>query len=226
MTKKPSKEIKSIPNIYQIIVNRDPAHLKLCLVEDVHEGLYLFDKPEECHIITSAIAHKWSNHDAFEAENKQTLLARHANAFKSEPPKDQSLRETSVWLWYYYCQIAVDRTKNTLRAESGRKSTILSSKYMLGETLEGNGDLRTPQAITCLKIFRETINARQDADTTAATAANVPLPTNYEPTLTEEELRKAICDRAAELHTKQDPWRIFQYYRPNLISSKLVRRVS
>lgn len=36
--------------------------------------------------------------------------------------------------------------------------------------------------------------------------------------VSEEKLREIAAQRAEELKTKQDPWRIFQYYRPRLIN--------
>ena len=36
-------------------------------------------------------------------------------------------------------------------------------------------------------------------------------------TCTEAKLREVVQARAQELKTKQDPWRIFQYYRPQLV---------
>lgn len=226
MAKKKSGQVKSIPDIYSTVTNRDTARLKQCVVEDVHGGLYRFDNPGANHILKEAVRKCWANQDAFDAENKQTILAYHEQCFKAEPPKDQDLTTTSVWTWYRLCELAVDRTTQVTRTAEGRKSSILSSTYVMGELAEGNGDLKTPQAIACAKIFRETLAKVQLAAVTAAEASKVPLPKDYMPKLTEAELKQAITDRASELHTRQDPWRIFQYYRSGLIAAKILKRIS
>lgn len=43
------------------------------------------------------------------------------------------------------------------------------------------------------------------------------------PVITEDRMQHIVNDRAEELRTKQDPWRIFQYYRPELIQCKLIK---
>ena len=41
--------------------------------------------------------------------------------------------------------------------------------------------------------------------------------------VTEARMQNIVNDRAEELNTKQDPWRIFQYYRPELIDCQLIK---
>jgi hypothetical protein len=213
----------SIPEIYQGL-NRDTARLKTCIVVDVHEGYYRFDKPEACHIIKSAIHACWATFDKFSEEPKQTILTRHANLFGAEPPEGQDLVTTAVYTYYKMCDLAVDRTIVTPRAASGRVAKILNCVYTEGECVEGFADLKTPQALACVRIFRDTIRAKQDTDVKTAEDTKVPLPAEYIPRLTEAELQAAVANRASELKTRQDPWRIFQYYRANLISAKILRR--
>lgn len=47
--------------------------------------------------------------------------------------------------------------------------------------------------------------------------------TRSEPSFSEEELQKIVEEHAFMLHTKQDPWRVFQYYRGKLISAGVMR---
>lgn len=47
--------------------------------------------------------------------------------------------------------------------------------------------------------------------------------TRSAPYFTEAELEGLLNLRAGELHTRQDPWRIFQYYRGRLITSGFLR---
>lgn len=39
---------------------------------------------------------------------------------------------------------------------------------------------------------------------------------------TEAQLRAKVAERAEELKTRQDPWRIFQYYRPMLVKAGVI----
>jgi hypothetical protein len=41
--------------------------------------------------------------------------------------------------------------------------------------------------------------------------------------VTESRMQDIVNDRQAELQTRQDPWRIFQYYRPELIQCQLIK---
>jgi hypothetical protein len=41
--------------------------------------------------------------------------------------------------------------------------------------------------------------------------------------ITEGRMQDIVNDRADELQTRQDPWRIFQYYRPELMDCQLIR---
>lgn len=43
------------------------------------------------------------------------------------------------------------------------------------------------------------------------------------PYMTEARMQNIVNDRAEELRTKQDPWRIFCYYRPELIDCQLIK---
>jgi hypothetical protein len=58
--------------------------------------------------------------------------------------------------------------------------------------------------MACLKIFEDSMDTEKH-------------------TISEKDLKDAVIKRAAELKTRQDPWRIFQYYRPQLIQAKLIR---
>ena len=39
----------------------------------------------------------------------------------------------------------------------------------------------------------------------------------------ESRMMDIVNDRQSELNTKQDPWRIFQYYRPELVQCLLIK---
>jgi hypothetical protein len=64
--------------------------------------------------------------------------------------------------------------------------------------------IHTPQAKVCYQILIDGVKAHPEG-------------------ITETDLKALVNTRAAEIRTRQDPWRIFQYYRPTLIKAKLVR---
>lgn len=219
MAKKKVATAPSIPEIYQGIT-RDASRQHHCIVEDTHGNFFRFNTPQENHIVTEAVQKVWPNFNKFSDENKATLLTYHQNLFKAEPPKDQDLVTTAVYTWFKICDIATDRTAKTpVNADTGRKSNISTRKYFPGEITNDN-EVKTPQAIACFRIFKDALNAKTATDT-----KDMPedIKKNYTPFLTEAELKQAIINRAGELHTRQDPWRIFQYYRPTLIRVKVLK---
>ena len=205
--KKKSQEVKSSPEIYAGLNTN--TELKAYVVEDVHMLYYIFDSKSHVHIVKEAIQKGWDGFNAFAEENKNTILAYHDNFFKVNPPEEQALDITAAYCWSKIISLAVDRrtTKVPVNA-SGRKSTIGLCEYRAGVITEGDGSLKTPQAKACLKLFRQRLALAEGDDKF----------------ILEADLRKYIEEHASELHTRQDPWRIFQYYRPNLIQEKLITR--
>lgn len=149
----------------------------------------------------------FENMDALLASNPQTILAYHAQFLGVEPPKKQDTERTAFYLWAWMAKngkpILSEKTHHADGTPT-RKSTIGSRVYtVLPVPASGHG-LKTPQAITCLKIVTES------ADPTTMS-------------ITEEALKAKVIERQLEIKTRQDPWRIFQYYRPTLIASKLLK---
>lgn len=208
--KKQPKQTQSTPETYHgLDTKRD---LKAYIVEDVHMLYYIFDSKSHVHIIKEAIQKGWDGVSAFTDENKQTLLAYHENLFKCNPPEGQDLTITAAYCWAKILTLTVDRrSSNVPISATGRKSTIGLCEYRIGSITEGDGGLKTPQAKASLHLFRQCLAASESG-------------TPEDRFITEEVLRKYIEDHASELHTRQDPWRIFQYYRPNLIQEKLITR--
>ena len=216
------KQAKSIPPMYKEL-DKTPSKLRLCLMIDNENNISTFSSRTQLESLKSyeelvkpTIQVMWDNFDKFLECNEQTILAHHANMFGSEPPKGQDKVTTASLTWYKM----VANAKNHLQSKdpvnaAGRKSTILGRKYFAGDVTEGSADVKTYQALVCLKIFRETLAKSTDTlDLSDGTTR---------PAITEEVLKQACIDRAGEIKTRQDPWRIFQYYRPTLIKAKLVR---
>lgn len=211
--------IPSIPAIYQSLT-RDASRQHCTIVEDTHGQYFRFNRVEENHILKDAIQKVWTKFDTFADEPKQTLLTYHANLFKSEPPKDQDLTTTALYIWFKMCDIATDRTVKTPKTTEGRVSSLGSRRYVLTDKEMNVAEIKTPQAITSYRILSDAIAAKTALDT-----KDMPddVKKEYKPHVTEEELKKLVINRAGELKTKQDPWRIFQYYRPTLIKLGLIR---
>lgn len=201
------KTVKSVPELYHA-VNRDARFNKLTLCEDVHGQLYLHNIPQEINVVRDAQRKVWAGFEKFLEENAQTILTYHANLFGSEPPKKQPLQDTALYVWYALCARATDRTSKTPRDPvTGRKSDLMTRKYFLGTVVPKDNDyvalIQTRQAYVCYRIFRDAIGKS--------------------PSITEADLKRAMENRAAEIQTRQDPWRIFQYYRSQLIKLNLLK---
>lgn len=204
-----SKEAKSTPELYHgLDIN---AEQKTFVIEDVHGFFYIFEDIQHCHILKEAIQKQFTGIDSFIDLNKQTILAYHEHLFKVTPEKKQDLTLTAQYCWAKIISLAIDRRANKAPVSAtGRKSTIGLCEYRKGPNEVPN--LKTPQANACYRLFLEVLTS--DKATTAGEDRYV----------NEATLRQYIIDHATELHTKQDPWRIFQYYRPNLITDKLITR--
>lgn len=205
---KSKKTVPSVPEIYHAL-NRDARFNKLTLCEDVHGQLFLHNSPQEINVVREAQRKVWAGFDKFaSAENAQTVLTYHANIFGSEPPKKQPPVETALMVWYALCARATDRTAKTPKDPvTGRKSELLTRKYFLGNVVPKDNEyvamIQTRQAYVCYRIFRDAIGKSQS--------------------ITEADLKRAMENRAAEIMTRQDPWRIFQYYRSQLIKLQLLK---
>jgi hypothetical protein len=219
MAKQNKKQIAtSTPDIYHGIPNTVQRQ-NVYLVEDnafhfsLHNNKAALEALQSFNaLIKDSIFKQWAGFSAFCEESKNTISCYHSNLFNAEPPKDQDHIITAVYVWNKILSVATaDLTTQVPVTASGRKSTIGNCQYRAGSET-GDGQLKTPQARACLKLFREILNSDK---------ATVEGEDRY---ITEADLRQYIIDHAAELHTKQDPWRIFQYYRPNLISEKLITR--
>lgn len=211
MAKQP-KTVQSTPEIYKGFT-QNPADLNRTVIIDLNENISVFDTPATLEgyesyeaIIKPSIAYRWDGFNKFEEMvNEQTALARHEQLFGGNPPKKQQLTLTKLMVWHKLCQTAKNKVISSVpKSDTGRKSTILNSEYSKGEVKEGYADIKTYQAQQCAKLFQRCIKDQ--------------------PMVTEGVLRKFIEDNAGELKTRQDPWRIFQYYRKDLINAKILRR--
>jgi hypothetical protein len=225
-----AKQAKSTPDIY-VGLTSNPDNLRRCLVEDTNLVLSLFDSRAQLEglesyeaLIRPTIGFVWNNFSDFDKQvNEQTALTRHEQLFGGNPPKKQDLIETKLKVWHKMC----NSVKNSLVSTgtptdpvSQRKSTILTCKYYVGSVNTGTGDIKTYQALQCLKLFRSCIDT-QGTEEEIADGAGGMVKVKF---VSEATLKQYVIDHAGDLKTRQEPWRIFQYYRPTLIAAKLLRR--
>lgn len=65
--------------------------------------------------------------------------------------------------------------------------------------------IKTRQAVKCLDLFIRCLQANKSAE------------------VKESILKAYVEEHASELNTRQPAWRIFQYYRPQLIQANLLK---
>lgn len=196
---------KQTPDIYKGVIS-NPKNNNRCLIEDNQHGFFLFETKSQNHLCENGIFKKWNGAGEFLELPEQTLLTYHSEVFGQEPPKNTPRTTYGLYTWHVLCNTAKDRTEDTKTPtlESGRKSTILTSKYEHGELRKGNGTIITPQAKECILLFREAMSNQTS--------------------ITEEDLRNYIEANKERLQTRQPSWRIFQYYRAKLIENKILKR--
>lgn len=210
---------QNTPEIYVGIIC-DPSNLTRCLMEDVNFVFSVFNNRAQLETLESyeslikpTINRVWSNFSQFTDEIRgQTLLAYHENLFGAEPPKKQQEIQTQLWCWHKMTSQAKNNLTSRVTTDpvSGRKSTIGDRRYFVGDGSIQNHGIKTFQAIKSLELFHQCMVEQgiKDGDKMY---------------VTEAVLKQYVIDHAAVLKTKQDPWRIFQYYRPQLIQAKLIR---
>lgn len=139
----------------------------------------------------------------------------HTIVFGGHIPKNVDQTTASLMIFAYLIKNAkplipqVTTNSEGVQVKKERKSTIGSRVYTLGEVREKIEEhVKTPQALACYKILLESLTDPKSEGTLY---------------VTEEILKANVIARASELKTRQDPWRIFQYYRPQLLLAKIIK---
>lgn len=207
MSKKNKTQSIELPAIYQELTRPNKAsasHKVLLLADRSIHGLKDSASPIPTGIPADTIDMEFKSLDDLMSRQPSVIDALHAEYLKCEPPKGQGSPLTACYLWAYWLKNCTPHMEGH-RADGTkeRKSTISTRLYSRGPADPKTTPLNTPQAKKCLEIFTELIGTS--------------------PSVTEEILKAKIYERAAELKTRQDPWRIFQYYRPQLIQAKLLK---
>jgi hypothetical protein len=132
------------------------------------------------------------------SEIKKIANERELDAFNYIPrdAKKVPKQTLAMAVWLELCKRADLVTKSAAQSAGGeRKSTLNNRVYIIDrkKMAQSLADLPT-QAITCLQLMWS-----HDSDQ-----------------ISEGALKELITSNATKLNTRQDPWRIFQYYRAKL----------
>lgn len=196
---------------------------KRCVVQ-AQDGLtYLFPS-ESASVAIINPRNVWKSWEDFSARVLPgELESLHQTLFdRGVPAKElKDLTELSVKVWMRLCETSLNRlglgTSNVRPAAAKLQNRVYE---VLSTEVPANIKL-PPQARTCLAFFAEQIKPIVDAKVAAGTAlADVGIIS-----VSEAEHKAYVIAQAPRLATRQDPWRIFQYYRPQLIQLKLIRMV-
>jgi hypothetical protein len=202
------------PEIYQGLELNNNTLKHYCLVQDKLGGWFKFSSVSSNHIVaeaTSLVYKDWTTFDDLHEGKLETLTALHTSLFKAPPIKDSTRIDISVACWHKLVLIAEDRLKDSPKNPAAKQATASKKSYesrlyipvKLPDGTWPPTEIKTPQAKACMTILRETATQSDPEDHTVS--------------LTEKDFHAAIMSRASELKTRQDPWRIFQYYRSLLV---------
>jgi len=186
--------------------------LRQCMVAQVGDDKwYRFTRPEAQHFPKdkiSVIHKKWETYDDT-FKTKQQAIEKHKAVFGKEPAKNLEKFEITQLLWFEMANKSEDRTNVIAETNNDgskkRKSSLSTRVYkMHAEADQATIDeIKTPQAKACLQIMKDNLDDKGE--------------------VTEAVLKEQVYKRATELKTRQDAWRIFQYYRPQLINRKIIQ---
>lgn len=203
MSKKHKVSQVQVPAQYQDLRLLKKEHVGRKVVIDLSGKFHEYQSAESPIGPEIQVEREFRSYDEFEAQPAQQVLAYHEQFFHCEPPPRQSKSTTALYCWAWILQNAEPHLDAVSGKNSeGRASTILERQYRPGVKWGESSPITTRQASVCLTIFRDALGDKKS--------------------LSERELRDEVVRRAPELHTKQDPWRIFQYYRPQLIAAGML----
>lgn len=194
-----------------------------CLVLDKHGQWFRFPSASHVTIVSDGIAFKWTGFDHWaDHRTAAECAADHLELFGCELPKplarlskEDDYVHLKLLVWKARCMRAADRMEKPVAVDrktgQPRVKKLAGRKYQLIK--DDWSAMTIPQAMACLRILKDTIG-----ELTVKVDGMIG-------ECTEDDLKAAITTRQAELHTKQDPWRIFQYYRPRMIEAGIIRLV-
>ncbi|CAB4182364.1 hypothetical protein UFOVP1090_2 [uncultured Caudovirales phage] len=165
----------------------------------------------------------WATFSAEMESKPNDLHDLFVTAFNREPTKGEMKDkvELSIQVWMQLSKTAANRLNSapdpkTLN-EKGEVKRVFKKLMNRGYEvikLEVDPALKLPpQARTCLEFFSELVKTEN------------PSGEDRIVTISEKVVQTYVETNAERLKTRQDPWRIFQYYRPTLIKDGFIRLV-
>lgn len=200
-------------------------HYKRCLVKSQDGMWYLFPTAAVGSVSIINPRHVFPDFDTFQQGlNEKTLgdffSEAHCRDATKEEQKDQF--EMAVMAWMQLAKCAIDRLNSApdpakINPETGKLKRVFKKLENRGYEiikLELDANLKMPpQAKTCLEFFSELVKKYN------------PEGEDKIVTVPEKEVQAYVLEQQIRLKTRQDPWRIFQYYRPTLIQNGFIRLV-
>jgi hypothetical protein len=213
----------------------DKKHYERCLVQSQDGTWYLFPTKEVGSIAIMRPRSVYGNWKEFCQDMKVTLdspgdadmqsLTKLYALGHGEEPSKESLKdpmELSIMVWMRLCKTAANRLNsapdptlvNPATGKVKRSFKKLQDRGYEVIKLEVDPALKLPpQAKTCIEFFAEMVKERN------------PNGEDTIITIPEKDVQAYVVKEQARLQTRQDPWRIFQYYRPQLIKNGNIRLV-
>jgi len=148
---------------------------------------------------------------------EETTTAREmkdlAVKYKVQLPGKCTKIDASIFIWEELCSRATEAVASSYTSSSATTPSRKKLSNRMYEVVHMTGQdeidrsrslaSMTPQAKVCLEMLKE------------FNMDKVP----------ESLFKEKIVEQAHRLNTRQDPWRIFQYYRGNLIRDKWIRLI-
>lgn len=195
----------------------DNASQNHCLVQDKHGQTFVFKTKSHCTIVATGIDRIYDNFNDFsDREIALDVIDSHNKLFnvqgihKTLEDKDSGYILLKLLVWKTLCARANQRLEKPVKIDETTKQPVgrkLANRSYILVKDDWTG-VTIPQAIACLRIVKD--NVIEEGGVRS---------------VKEDLLKVEITKRAGELKTRQEPWRIFQYYRPSLIAAGLLRLV-
>jgi hypothetical protein len=209
---------------------RDPRLDRVVVVgSNIYQGerwprVYVFTRKDEVerHIPKKSLSSvtTFCGFDEFETKSQKDDVVRWADVFEVDLDGAKSKVQIALRVWDNWLNMAkapeLDAEMRQAQVKqsverAGREGKLSGRIYRLVELTdlaavrqrEQDEVALPPQAKICLRIMRELCSLHASGRECL-----------------EAQLREKITERAEELHTRQDPWRIFQYYRARMIHEK------
>lgn len=204
MSKKNKTTTIELPQAYALLEKPTATMAAHKIVIDREGKIHAFPTKDSPIPQEIAIDKEFLNMDEA-LKHPQTILAYHEQ-YLGEVPKKQGIAVTAAYLWSYFCREAKPHLDGTNADGTKKRESSLDERvYTVTTKKWAEAGIPTRQAKVCYEILCACLDQKGQ--------------------VTEKLLKSKVDERQAEIKTKQDPWRIFQYYRPALIKAGLIRCV-